>query len=58
MKILKRRLTAATSNDKDKWPQCSFCGEKRSLTHYTEGMKSVCSSCIEKNGGAEYVDEV
>jgi hypothetical protein len=58
MKILKGRTVAATSNDKNKFPQCSFCGEKKMTMHYTEGKKLVCFKCVEMDGNTEYVDEI
>lgn len=58
MKILKGRLAVATSNDKDKFPQCGFCGEKKRLMHYTEDKKTICDECMEKDGSTEFVAEV
>jgi hypothetical protein len=56
MKVLKKRAVVATSSDKSKMPQCGFCGEKKPLMLYTEGMKLVCNQCAEKSDAKEYVD--
>jgi hypothetical protein len=58
MKILKARRVVATSKDKDKMPQCSFCNEKGMGMFYTTGKKLVCNQCVKKDGEIEYVDEI
>lgn len=60
MKYIKGRRVVTSAPYKgyeDKWPQCDICGEKVVSAAYTVDYKKVCSSCMQDDVDAEFVDE-
>jgi hypothetical protein len=53
MKTINGKLAVASGNNKEKYPQCSFCDVKKSLMYYTENNDLVCSECAKEDDEKE-----